>query len=110
MFAKNLGHEAKPPSKVRASSVPAPSDREPAGSLAVASGAHLDDSDTDKDRADKRVGGPSVMGFGRRKEAEAGPVDIPLLLDGVKVDVFVRSVNRMYIDVSFCFRACMVSG
>jgi hypothetical protein len=42
--------------------------------------------------ADKRPG-PSVMGFGRRKDQEIMPSDIPSLIDDVKVDVYVRYVT-----------------
>jgi hypothetical protein len=41
--------------------------------------------------ASKRTA-PSIMGFGRRRDQEQMPVDIPELLDGVKVDVYVRYV------------------
>ncbi len=45
--------------------------------------------DPDTTAGSKRTA-PSAMGFGRRKDAESMPVDIPELMDGVKVDVFVR--------------------
>ena len=70
-----------------------PAERMPAGTLATGPGNDdgdgFDDFDAGTSDAAKRPV-PSVMGFGRRREQEAVPVDIPELLDGVKVDVYVR--------------------
>lgn len=65
---------------------------DPAGTLAAAEDgdAAVDDFDMDKGTASAKRAAPSVMGFGRRRDQEQMPVDIPELLDGVKVDVYVR--------------------
>lgn len=59
--------------------------------------AGLSDSDDDAEFggrtvSDKRLA-PSVMGFGRRRDQETLPSDIPELIDDVKVDVYVRYVR-----------------
>lgn len=66
------------------------------------------DSDDDFEsghRDDKRLA-PSVMGFGRRKDHENVPADIPELADDVKVDVHVRCVP-LVVPLLPCAHACL---
>lgn len=65
--------------------------------LAAEAARHEDDG-SDSDGPDGGRSGlgkrlpPSVMGFGRRKDQESMPTDIPELVNDIKVDVYVRCV------------------
>ncbi len=100
MFARSTGHDARAPPSASRRGGPGPSlmaqgvTYDAAGRLAapiVSPDASADEFGDDPEGGSgvKRTA-PSVMGFGRRKDAESMPVDIPELMDGVKVDVFVR--------------------
>ena len=69
--------------------------------LAAKAARHEDDG-SDSDGPDGRSGlgkrlPPSVMGFGRRKDQETMPTDIPELVNDIKVDVYVRCVAVCYV-------------
>lgn len=53
-----------------------------------------DDGEVDMTHMFEKRPAPSAIGFGRRKDQEVLPKDIPQVIDDVKVDVYVRCVAR----------------